>query len=78
MKQDVIPWINKCEVRQRYKGEHVPSPGLLQPLEIANVTWKHITMNFVEKLPISEGADNVLVVIDRLSKYGHLRHPFTT
>lgn len=41
MKQDVVDWIQKCEVCQRNKVEHIASPGLLQPLEIPNVPWKH-------------------------------------
>lgn len=37
-------------------------------------------MDFIEKLPVSDGADTILVVIDRFTKYAHffaLSHPFS-
>lgn len=71
MKGDIIQFIRQCDICQRNKGEHRHYPGLLQPLPIPSQAWSQITMDFVEKLAKSGGFDTVLVVIDRLTKFGH-------
>ena len=46
--------------------------GLLQPLEVAECKWEHITMDFVTHLPwISRKHDAVWVIVDRLTKLAH-------
>lgn len=67
-------------MRTLYKVEHVPSPGLLQPIPIPENAWQEISMDFVEGLPKSKGKDSMLVVVDRLAKYCHLialTHPYS-
>ncbi|KAJ3701854.1 hypothetical protein LUZ61_005559 [Rhynchospora tenuis] len=80
MKAHIMNHIKNCEVCQLTKPEHVPSPGLLQPLPIPSEAWNSIGMDFVTGLPKSEGKEVLLVIVDRLTKYGHfvpLSHPYT-
>ncbi|KAL0355193.1 UNVERIFIED_CONTAM: Transposon Ty3-I Gag-Pol polyprotein [Sesamum radiatum] len=80
MKTDVQTSGKECEICQTIKHENNPYLGLLQPLPILEQAWYYISMDFIEGLPISEGKDSILVVVDRLTKYSHfiaLKHPYT-
>lgn len=69
----------ECDVYQRCKREHVAYIGLLQPLPLPSRPWEHITMDFIEDLPKSEGKNTIFVIVDRFGKYVHflsLSHPF--
>lgn len=80
LKRDVIEYVRACDTCQRCKDEHIHSPGLLQPLAIPEQAWSSISMDFIEGLPKSHNKEVVLVIIDRLTKYGHflaLSHPYT-
>lgn len=80
MKQAVEEFVQQCGVCQQAKHEHCKYPGLLQPLPIPEGSWQDISMDFIEGLPLSKGANTILVVVDRFTKYAHflsLKHPFS-
>lgn len=80
LKKEVEHFIRHCPTCQITKSEHIHIPGLLNPLEIPDIAWTHITMDFVEGLSRSNGKDVILVVVDRLTKYAHfiaMSHPYS-
>lgn len=71
MRKDIIKFVNKCDVCQRTKTpRHLPH-GYLQPLPTPQTPWSSLSMDFIVKLPLSQGFDSILVVVDRLTKMAH-------
>ena len=57
---------------QQVKAKHQKPAGPLQPLEVAEWKWKHVTMNFVIHLPQTQRRHDALwVIVDRLTKSAH-------
>jgi hypothetical protein len=80
LKMAVENFVKQCQICQQAKSLHTKLAGLLQPLPPPTLPWHEITLDFMEGLPSSEGANSILVVVDRLTKYAHflpLHHPYT-
>jgi hypothetical protein len=77
----VQKYIRECEICQKTKAETLAPAGLLQPLPIPCQVWDDITLDFIEGLPVLQGRDTIMVIVDILRKFAHfliLCHPFTT
>jgi transposase InsO family protein len=68
MLADVERYVRNCHPCRRASSPRDKTPGLLQPLPIPDRPWQHISMDFVSFNKDKRGYDNVLVVVDRLSK----------
>ncbi|XP_061349872.1 uncharacterized protein LOC133295092 [Gastrolobium bilobum] len=71
LRKDVKEYIHNCETCQKLKApNHLPF-GLLQPLQIPDTLWAHISMDFITHLPKFASHTAILVVVDRFSKAAH-------
>ncbi|GAU29936.1 hypothetical protein TSUD_360510 [Trifolium subterraneum] len=72
MKTEIAEFVSRCIVCQQVKIEHQKLAGPLQPLEIPEWKWEHITMDFVTGLPRNQkGEDSIWVIVDWLTKSAH-------
>ena len=72
MKRHVEEFVRRCLTCQQVKAEHQRPILLLQPLEVADWKWEHITMDFVTHLLLTPRRyDAVWVIVDRLTTSAH-------
>lgn len=71
MRKDVKEFVRSCVVCQTVKYSTTAPYGLLQPSPIPEWVWEDLALDFIVGLPSSQGATNILVVIDRFTKYAH-------
>ena len=72
MKRSIGNFVERCLTCQQVKAEHQRPSGLLNPLEIPEWKWEHITMNFMTGLPRSvKGNEAIWVIVDRCTKSAH-------
>jgi transposase InsO family protein len=68
MASDIDTYVANCVTCRASKVPRDKTPGLLQPLPIPEQPWRDLVMDF-KKMPESKkGRNNLLVMIDRLSK----------
>ena len=72
MKRHVGDFVQRCLTCQQVKAEHQKLVGLLQPLEVAEWKWEHVTKDFVTYFPQTPRRhDFVWLIVDRLTKSAH-------
>ena len=71
MDECITDFVRSCEECQKNKlARHQPY-GLLSPLELPYAPWQSIAMDFITDLPVSDGCDQLWVIVDRFTKMAH-------
>lgn len=70
MSRDIKRFVSTCDVCQKIKPrKHAPF-GLLQSIAVPDQPFQVVSMDFIPWLPVSEGFNSILVIVDKLTKYG--------
>ena len=60
-----------CDACQRNKNCTEQPAGKLMPNLIPDKAWTHISADFITKLPLAQGYNSILVVVDWFTKMVH-------
>jgi len=69
--KEVKRYIEGCDACQRNKNCTEQPAGKLMPNSIPEKPWIYILADFITKLPLAQGYDSILVVVNRLTKMVH-------
>ncbi|KAA0063713.1 reverse transcriptase [Cucumis melo var. makuwa] len=69
IRDDVMQYTKTCLICQHDKVEKVKVAGLLDSLPVPTRPWESVSMDFITHLPKVGDFEDILVIIDRFSKY---------
>jgi len=67
----VKQYVEGCDFYQRNKNYTKQPVGKLMPNSIPKKPWMYISVDFITKLPLAQGYNTILVVVDQLTKMIH-------
>ncbi|KAF1331550.1 Retroelement pol polyprotein, partial [Globisporangium splendens] len=76
--KDIKEYVNSCETCARWKSSNRMKNGLLMPIPVPQECWEVVSMDFIVKLPVSNGYDAIFVAVDKLSKRAKYAPTHTT
>ena len=65
--KEVKQYVKGYDACQQNKNRTEQLAGKLMPNSIPKKPWTHISADFITKLPLAQGYDSILVVVDRLT-----------
>jgi len=71
MTKEVAKYVKGYNLCQRHKNRTEVPAGKLMPNSIPEKPWRHISADFIVKLPLAQGYDTILVACNRLTKMAH-------
>lgn len=71
MRIDILLLIKFCVSCQKVNRDLRPPQGSLVPLPVPSRPWSTVGVDFIVKLPVSDGFDSIMVVVDHFSKASH-------
>ena len=69
--KEIKQYMEGCDACQWNKNHTEQLVGKLMPNSIPEKPWTYILVDFITKLPLAQGYDSILVVVDRLTKIVH-------
>lgn len=67
----VSKYCHRCEQCARAKADTSKKYGKQQPIPVPDRPWEVIHIDFVTELPLVDGYNCVMTVVDRFSKFAH-------
>jgi len=71
MNERIIDFVRSCPECQQNKASRHQPYGLSSLLELPYAQWQSIAMDIITELPISDGCNQLWVIIDRFTKMAH-------